>query len=244
MVIEEGTSREGGNYPAQSQQFEANYAAGIGHWRSHPLSPLAGQLLKGARRLMDVGSGGGEKTLAFASRKPELIVVGIDQSKSAVEGARKLLMGNEDLAQRVSFMKADVLSLPFDNDSFDRFHDYLCFTHIHQNDWPQYFEGMARVTPRGGRGLVVAFSKEDRDFYGYPIRELSEDWVIFKNDHDGILRPHLAINDNYGYHFARGHQLFEAVQPLFKVLRLELREHPHPDHKGKRFLWHLLIERN
>lgn len=238
----EGTgTREGGNYAVQSQQFEANYAAGTGHWRSHPLSPLAGQFLKGVRKLLDVGSGGGEKTLAFASRKPELTVVGIDQSKSAVESARKLLMVNKDLDQRVSFIKADVLSLPFNSDSFDGFQDYLCFTHIHQNDWPRYFSETARVVRNGG--LIVTFSREDRDFYGYHPRELENGWVVFKNDHDGIPRPQHAINDGYGYHFARAHELYEAVQPWFNVTTLELREHPHPDHQGKRFLWHLQLEK-
>lgn len=243
-MVEDILDGKSGNYTAQNQQFEASYKTGIGHWRSHPLSPLAEEFIEGADRLLDIGSGGGEKTLTFASLSPNFSVVGVDQSLHAVVAAQKLLDENAQLRGKVTFIRADALSLPLADQSFDKFHDYLCFTHIHQKDWPQYFHEAARVVRSGGRGLIITFSKEDKDFYGYRIRQLDEDWIVFRNDHDGIKRPNQAINDGFGYHFAKGHQLYEAVQPYFNVMKLELREHPHPDHKGKRFLWHLLIEKD
>lgn len=231
-----------GNYREQHKQFENSYKKGIGHWRVHPLSPLVKKLVKGAKKILDIGSGGGEKTVEIAMLSANLKVVGIDKSSSAVMAAQKqvkqLRVGN-----KVLFKKADALHLPFPDNSFDGFHDYLCFTHIHVKDWPKYFSETARVLKKVGKGLIITFSKEDKDFYGYPIRNLKNDWILFKHNHDGVERPHLAINDGFGYHFAKAHQLFEAVLPWFEVLQLELKEHPHPDHKGKRFLWHFLIKK-
>lgn len=231
-----------GNYQRQLEQFENSYKKGIGHWRVHPLSPLIKKLVRGAKKILDIGSGGGEKTIEIAMLSTNLKVTGIDKSLSAVKTSQKLAKQLK-VGDRVLFKKADALHLPFENSEFNGFHDYLCFTHIHAKEWPQYFSEVARVLKKGSKGLIVTFSKEDKDFYGYPVRELKHDWILFKHNHDGIERPHLSINDGFGYHFARAYQLFEAVLPWFEVLQLEFKEHPHPDHKGKRFLWHLLIKK-
>lgn len=229
------------HYDAQHTQFEANYGAAVGHWREHPISPLIPNLVSAHRSMVDIGCGAGEKTIEIARMHPDLTIVGIDSSEKAIEAARHNLIEAPDVEGRIQFIEADVLKgLPFPNGGVEVFHDYLCFTHIHQDDWPTYFGEAARVATHGG--LIVTFTREDKDFYGYNPRALENGWVVFKNDHDGTPRPQQAINDGYGYHFARAHELYEAVQPWFNVTRLELREHPHPDHKGKRYLWHFQVE--
>ncbi len=230
------------DYSAQRQQFAANYRQGIGHWRGHPLSQFTKELVIDAKSLLDIGTGGAEKAIEIAERNRWLRVIGLDYAEPGLISARKAVDRQRlSVRQRISLVRGDALNLPLPDQSIDAAHDYLCFTHIHKKDWQRYFAEVARVVRN--EILIVTFSKEDKDFYGYPIRDMEEDWVVFRNDHDGTPRPHLAINDGYGYHFARGHQLVEAIKPYFPDVELLLKEHPHPDHKGKRYLWHLLAKK-
>ena len=81
----------------------------------------ASELLKhGFRkgRILDVGTGSGEGSIALARAFPEARVVGVDLSEPLLEMARSAAR-DEGLSDRVSFEKGDAESLPLEDDSFD-----------------------------------------------------------------------------------------------------------------------------
>jgi ubiquinone/menaquinone biosynthesis C-methylase UbiE len=69
-------------------------------------------------RILDAGCGSGDMLIALAGHLPEFELFGVDTSDPLLKIASRLK--NAHLSgDRVKFLKADVLKLPFDNDSFE-----------------------------------------------------------------------------------------------------------------------------
>ncbi|MCB1110486.1 MAG: methyltransferase domain-containing protein [Chlamydiia bacterium] len=73
--------------------------------------------LKGYESLLDCGCGPGSITLDFASLLPQGSVCGVDIEPSQVEFSQKLM--EERKIHNASFQTADILNLPFEDNSFD-----------------------------------------------------------------------------------------------------------------------------
>jgi SAM-dependent methyltransferase len=98
-------------------------------------------------RVLDLGCGLGVELAELASRGFE--AVGVDVSSEAIARARQL-------HSRVDFQVADVLSLPFQSDSFDVLLDRGCFHYIAEPDRRRYETEAWRVLRPGGRFLLRA----------------------------------------------------------------------------------------
>ncbi len=89
------------------------YAKEIGLWQSEDI--LFNKLFKKTDSILDLGCGAGRTTLALYKQGFENIL-GIDLSETAIKNAKKLAkQQNLDL----TFMIANALSLPFEDNSFD-----------------------------------------------------------------------------------------------------------------------------
>ncbi|MGC9472395.1 MAG: class I SAM-dependent methyltransferase [Bacteroidales bacterium] len=69
-------------------------------------------------KILDAGCGSGDMALALAEKLPRCEIIGTDLSEPLLEYARAEAE-NRRLHTRVKFLKADVLALPFENNSFD-----------------------------------------------------------------------------------------------------------------------------
>ena len=69
------------------------------------------------KKILDIGSGKGA-TACFLAEKYACEVVGVDKSERMIEYARKAA-AEKGLRSSVSFRRADALSLPFEDESFD-----------------------------------------------------------------------------------------------------------------------------
>ncbi|PQE13898.1 O-methyltransferase protein [Rutstroemia sp. NJR-2017a BBW] len=112
--------------------------------------------LKPNHRVLDLGCGPGSITADIAALVPEGSVIGLDYGESVVEianaKAKELSLSN------CSFQVGDVMSLPFEDDSFDVVHTHQVL--IHLPDPVGALKEMRRVCKKGG---FVACREADMD---------------------------------------------------------------------------------
>ncbi|MFK4267458.1 SAM-dependent methyltransferase [Streptomyces milbemycinicus] len=136
----------------------------FGHWpHPHDGSPLGvaadrltdhliGKLGDIAgRRVLDVGCGSGRPTVRLAQRAPTE-VVGVTVSPVQIERATALAE-REGVADRVRFIRADAMALPFPDASFDAVWALECMFHMPSP--AQVLGEIARVLRPGGRLAVM-----------------------------------------------------------------------------------------
>jgi len=130
------------------------YERQMGRW-SRRLAPLiidfAG--IAGAGRVLDVGCGTGNLSLALAADPGIGSVVGLDFASVYVDHARR-----QTTDPRVSFQTGDACAMPFENGSFDHALSMLVLGFIPAAD--QAVREMRRVTRPGG--TVAAASWDSR----------------------------------------------------------------------------------
>ena len=97
--------------------------------------------------LLDVGCGPATITADLAERVAPGRVVGLDAASGALEAARATL-AERDLPARVELTDGDVMSLPFDDGTFDVAHAHQVLQHL--SDPVGALAEMRRVTRPGG----------------------------------------------------------------------------------------------
>ena len=97
--------------------------------------------------LLDVGCGPATITADLADRVTPGRVVGLDAASGALEAARATL-AERDLPARVELTDGDVMSLPFDDGTFDVAHAHQVLQHL--SDPVGALTEMRRVTRPGG----------------------------------------------------------------------------------------------
>ncbi|MBI2036123.1 class I SAM-dependent methyltransferase [Candidatus Microgenomates bacterium] len=253
---------EADRYRPKREHFEKIFAGEVidrgGHWKEQPLSPEAKYfafLLKEKfgewALVLDEGSGTGGHTLQLANLG--LRVIGIEQTASGAAKSNALRRQADISPYRASFVHGDIRFLPFKDGSFSGFHDWCSLSHLHRRDWKDYFNEAARVTVKGGLGLILGFSGYDREFYGVPIREDGVAWLEFRdgqvfleNRHgEKYNRPHDYPEkyENMSWWFARINDIKEAAGDNFDIRGIRLSQHPEAHHKGKRHYLNILLER-
>lgn len=103
------------------------------------------ELPRSPTRVLDIGSGTGEPTVALARRWPSAEVIGVDLSPGMVEEARRRLPA--DLFGRVRYEVADASALPFPDGLFDL---------VTLVNMIPFFDELARAVAGGGYLLVLA----------------------------------------------------------------------------------------
>jgi SAM-dependent methyltransferase len=106
--------------------------------------PLVREHVKGAQRVLDIGTGEGQ--IARTVKESAETVVAIDSAKAMIEQANLRSDG-------ITFMRADVSNLPFEDESFDAVTTCLVIEHV--DDMPKAISEISRVLVRGGRFLLL-----------------------------------------------------------------------------------------
>jgi len=100
---------------------------------------------RGARHILEVGSGLGILAARVAEAAPEAIVIGLEQSSEQLARANS--------SSRVRFVRGDAHQLPFPSESFDV--AYCRYVLEHVGDPGAVLNEMRRVICEGGRIFVV-----------------------------------------------------------------------------------------
>ncbi len=100
---------------------------------------VAAVALADGARLLDVGTGPGRVPLAIADAVPGLSVEGIDRSEEMIEHAQRVAT-DAGMRDRVRFAVADVVDLPYLDDTFD-----LIVSTLSQHHWAHVSEGVGEL---------------------------------------------------------------------------------------------------
>jgi demethylmenaquinone methyltransferase / 2-methoxy-6-polyprenyl-1,4-benzoquinol methylase len=109
-------------------------------------------------RVLDVATGTGLVARGLVERYG-CAVVGLDQSRDMLAGARRALAGAPQLAARIDLMRGEAERLPFDDGEFD----HLTFTYLlrYVDDPAATLAELARVVKPGGRIACLEFGLPD-----------------------------------------------------------------------------------
>ena len=154
-------------YHDHKKYFEIAYKNGADIWTHLPIESKGQKLtenLKTGSFILDVGSGRGlfAKQLADAGYK----VIGIDFEKNIVEKANSQIKDWKSEG-KLKFMEADVLDIPFADESFDGVCDFGLLENLYPEDWAKYAEEIHRVLKPGGFYLNVSLSRETQRFFEF-----------------------------------------------------------------------------
>jgi ubiquinone/menaquinone biosynthesis C-methylase UbiE len=116
--------------------------------------------------VLDVGTGPGVLLLELGRRRADLHLTGVDLSPDMVEVAKRNL---KEFGDRVSVRVADVVSLPFPDDSFDEV--VTSFSMHHWGHPAEAVPELARVLAPGGRLSVYDFGHAPFDVLADTARE-------------------------------------------------------------------------
>jgi ubiquinone/menaquinone biosynthesis C-methylase UbiE len=120
-------------------------------------------------RLLDIGCGEGRHAIAAA--RLGFAVTAVDYEPLALSRARRRAKVRG--VEGIKFRKADVLSLPFRDRTFDVLLDYGCLHHQRKSDWPAYKAEILRILKLRGFYVLSVFSPKFRFF-----RESKRPWHI------------------------------------------------------------------
>jgi demethylmenaquinone methyltransferase/2-methoxy-6-polyprenyl-1,4-benzoquinol methylase len=109
-------------------------------------------------RVLDVATGTGLVARGLVKRYG-CTVVGLDQSREMLAGARRALAGAPDLAPRIDLVQGEAERLPFADGEFD----HLTFTYLlrYVDDPAATLAELARVVRPGGRIACLEFGLPD-----------------------------------------------------------------------------------
>lgn len=99
------------------------------------------------KRILDVATGTGDVALRLALEFPQCEVVGIDPSEEMLKIARRK-SARQGFSNRCSFLKGDILDLPFPDNAFD--HSCIAFGIRNVTDRARGLRELARVTHTSG----------------------------------------------------------------------------------------------
>ncbi len=108
--------------------------------------------IKNEDKVLDVGCANGYSTIKQWEKNKSIKITGVDYSDNMIEHAQKnkenLMINNED----ISFIKADIRNLPFDDNTFDIV--YTTRVLINLPNWDEQKKGInecIRVAKKGGK---------------------------------------------------------------------------------------------
>jgi ubiquinone/menaquinone biosynthesis C-methylase UbiE len=101
--------------------------------------------------ILEAGCGVGAQTITLARNSPKAQITSLDISETSLEQAKSLI--NNEGIKNVHFHKADIMEMPFEDESFD--HVFICFVLEHLNDPIAALESLYRVLKKGGTITVI-----------------------------------------------------------------------------------------
>lgn len=102
-------------------------------------------------KILEAGCGVGAQTIRLAKNSPDARITSIDISEDSIKQAKELIEQNG--FSNVEFQRADLLSLPFEDETFD--HIFVCFVLEHLKDPIAALESLRRVLKKGGSITVI-----------------------------------------------------------------------------------------
>ncbi len=116
--------------------------------------------LAGGERVLEVAVGGGEFFCTLAKTAGLKRCAGVDLSAPMLSRARRRLAAAG--VERRNLCRANGLSLPFGNATFDILFNLYMIDLLMEGDFPGVFKEFARVLRPGGRLIVLSMARQSR----------------------------------------------------------------------------------
>lgn len=101
--------------------------------------------------ILEAGCGIGSQTRIIAARNPDSRFISIDISAESVKTARERI--KKDGLNNVDFQVADIMNLPFEDESFD--HVFLCFVLEHMPGTSRALSELKRILRKDGSLMLI-----------------------------------------------------------------------------------------
>ena len=153
-------------------------------------------------RVLEAGCGVGAQTVALATNSPAAQFTSIDNSPRSLDQAKALIESQG--ITNVRFQQADILDMPFDDDSFD--HVFICFVLEHLDSPTRALVEMKRVLKAGG--TITAIEGDHGSCFWHPETDESRKaWQAM-----------IRVQQNLGHDPLIGRRLYPLlVQAGFEV---------------------------
>lgn len=102
-------------------------------------------------RVLEAGCGVGAQTVVLAKNSPEAEITSVDISEESLNHAESLI--RSEGISNVNFQQADIMNLPFPENSFD--HVFVCFVLEHLQNPEHALQNLKRVLKEGGSITVI-----------------------------------------------------------------------------------------
>lgn len=102
-------------------------------------------------KVLEAGCGIGAQTVILAKKNPDIKITSIDISSESLEKAIENV--RKEGIENVSFLQADIFSLPFEKESFD--HVFICFVLEHLPEPEESLKKLKEVLKPGGTITVI-----------------------------------------------------------------------------------------
>jgi len=112
--------------------------------------------------ILEAGCGTGAQTVILSSRCPKSMITSIDISEESIRTARQRMV--EQGIANASFHVADILDMPFEDETFD--HIFICFVLEHLHAPLEALASLKRVLKPSG--TITAIEGDHGSFYCYP----------------------------------------------------------------------------
>ena len=117
----------------------------LSHLMHHDTSYPEGSMV------LEAGCGVGAQTITLAKNSPQAKITSLDISEPSLNHARALI--NKEGFSNVNFQVADIMNLPFDDETFD--HVFICFVLEHLPHPLDALSSLKRVLKKGGSITVI-----------------------------------------------------------------------------------------
>lgn len=142
--------------------------------------------------LLDLGCGAGRDAIYLSQLGYN--VHGVDFSEEAI---RIAIERAKEMKTKTHFQVANVLSLPFPNESFELISDRACFHHIAHEDRSQYANEVSRTLKSGGYLLLRGSFREEKDSF-YAVTEETIKKYFSKEDLTIVKILPIVLANNAG----------------------------------------------
>jgi ubiquinone/menaquinone biosynthesis C-methylase UbiE len=121
--------------------------------QAHTLSQLLhhDSFFRPAGRVLEAGCGRGAQTMILAPQNPQCEFISVDISGESLAMAEASI--KEANIRNVRFQEANILQLPFEDESFD--HVFICFVLEHLQSPARALTSLKRVLKKGGTITVI-----------------------------------------------------------------------------------------
>jgi SAM-dependent methyltransferase len=126
-----------------------------------------GTVYPAGARVLEAGCGVGAQTVLLGKRNPDAEFVCVDVSQASLDQAR--LTVQESGISNVCLQHADIMELPFEEESFD--HVFLCFVLEHLSETAHALEELRRLLKKGG--TITAIEGDHGSAVWHPETEAS-----------------------------------------------------------------------